>query len=229
MKRWRCAFAQFGLFQRPVFAIKHVFLADRIEPARILAHSAHPNVLLGEVSGNRSRLGVTAHTHNANPFDPGVFRIRCQQFFGVLGVRRLSFEIGAIVISEGFHLRLDHLPATQIRAPQNQGPPLGANDVVRGRHAACRQGVHIRARHEGVRMFPITQIKNRHCAVTIRIHLSNYAAQNGQGVQPLSRFAAANRGQLGQAQIGGNFIGVADDLVVAFFRRIPKGKMPVLQ
>ena len=69
-ERRRCAAAQLGLFQRPIFAIEHVGGIDRGEPPNGLSVRHHPNCLLANIPSNPGGSDISPDADDPNPLGP---------------------------------------------------------------------------------------------------------------------------------------------------------------
>ena len=151
-ERRRRGLAELGLFERPVFDVEQVLLADAGERPDAFGVGNHLDRGLGEVGGDGGRLRIPARREEAHARREQHARRGVQRGAAVAGARIAALEIGEIVRLEPPYRRLG--PARELVQParprrgQQHGPRFNPERMVGGDGTGEPVAGDLRAVHE---------------------------------------------------------------------------------
>ena len=142
--------AEFGLFERPVFDVEEIGLADRFEPADRLGVGHGLDRRLGEVGGDSGVPGIAAEPEEAEPRHQDDPRHRVELALRHRLARVVAGEIGVVVGDETIdrlaHRGLEPVETAGLGRRHDQRIVLGADRVVGGGDAGLAIAARARRR-----------------------------------------------------------------------------------
>ena len=156
---------QLGLLRRPVLALEHLELADRLELARRLRIGDDGDGRLGDIGGD-PRIGLAAaEAEEAEPRHQDDPRQRVEHGPRRSDARGVALEIGLVVGDELLRRPprrdLEVVELAGLGRRHDQRPGLGADDVVGRHHAGAGVARDLLAVDEGADRLAAAELQHR--------------------------------------------------------------------
>ena len=233
------ALAELGLFQRPVFDVEQIGLANRLEPAYRLGIGDCLDIGFGDVGGDPRIPGAASEPEQPETRHEDHPRHRVELAFWRVMARVVTGEISMVLGNKAsdslVHRLLERVEPTRLRGRHDQRVILGADRVIRGCHAGAAVAPELG---------PVNVVEHRSARTKIedepligpracRIGDCAGAAQDRRDLGwPGERYRHPRRGKHGLAATREPPFGNGDrrdHALISLLRRIAEGKDPMFQ